>query len=100
MIYWKGLSGLQRLNSDKVCTCKSFWWKEKRVSKIIHVDQGIIAFIQGKTGTGFTLPNEMTKGINKIYEILVFNTLSIKQQKTVMSMKQELYEVSSIIAPM
>ena len=34
-----------------------------------------------ETGTGFPLPNEVTKGTNKICETLVFNILGIKQKK-------------------
>lgn len=65
MLYWKGLSVLQSLHSDKVLSDPPD--EEKKVSENIHVDQGISAPIQGgEAGTRCTLPNETTKEANKI----------------------------------
>lgn len=65
MLYWKGLSVLQSLHSDKILSDPPD--EEKKVFENIHVDQGISAPIQeGAAGARCTLPNETNKGANKI----------------------------------
>lgn len=53
----------------------------------------------GVTEVGFTHPHITNKNLYRIYEIMVFEILDIKQCRTAILEKQETNKVNPVIAP-
>lgn len=92
MTHCKVLDVSQRLNSENALVNPPNEEEKKEISKISHFYPR-----RRKTGIWFTLPTETTKGVDKVYEILVSKTLAVKHKG--MPKREQLHKVSPTIIP-